>query len=118
MAQPGKCRSCSKPMLWVKTVNNKPIPLDPEPRPDGNIVSGWDGRARFLQRDVRQCKTCGCTETDACPGPEAQGCWWIGENLCSSCDRRVPRRYVSHFATCQFRDRHRKRSVIFPRASR
>ncbi len=118
MAQLGKCRSCNKPVLWVKTVNDKPAPLDPEPRADGNIVPGWDGRARFLRRDVQQCVRCGCTERDGCPGLAGEGCMWVADDLCSSCLKREPRRYVSHFATCEFRDRHRKRSVIFPRASR
>jgi hypothetical protein len=114
MAQLGKCRSCEKPVLWVKTVNGRPMPLDPEPRADGNVVSGSDGRARFLRAGVRQCKTCGCTETDACPG----GCSWIGEHVCSSCLRREPRRYVSHFATCPHRDQHRKPVTVAARASR
>lgn len=118
MAQPGKCRSCLKQVLWVKTVNGKPMPLDPEPRPDGNIVSDFLGRARFLRRGVQQCSRCGCTEADACPGLGGQGCSWVAEDLCSSCVRREPRRYVSHFATCAFRDQHRKRASVAARVSR
>ena len=114
MAQWGKCRSCHQRVLWVKTVNDKPAPLDPEPRPDGNIVAGRDGRARFLKSGVRQCRACGCTETDACPG----GCSWVELDLCSSCVKREPRRYVSHFATCPFASSHKRRVAPAARASR
>jgi hypothetical protein len=118
MAQPGKCRSCDKRILWVKTVNGKPAPLDPEPREDGNVVPGWDGHARFLRSGVRQCRACGCTETDACPGLAGEGCSWVERDLCSSCVGREPRRYVSHFATCPHRDRHRKRAAVAAGVSR
>lgn len=30
---------------------------------------------------ARKCRTCGCTEHNACPG----GCSWVEEDLCSSC---------------------------------
>ncbi len=29
----------------------------------------------------RACRSCGCTEHNACPG----GCWWVEEDLCSAC---------------------------------
>lgn len=32
------CRSCGADVLWAVTSRGKPIPIDPEPRPDGNIV--------------------------------------------------------------------------------
>ena len=28
-----------------------------------------------------QCRMCGCTDERACPG----GCWWVADDLCSSC---------------------------------
>lgn len=119
MAQLGKCRSCSKPVLWVKTVNGKPIPLDQEPRADGNIVPGWDGRARFLRSGVQQCRTCGCIEDDACHLFGGRiGCSWVEPDVCSGCVGREARRYVSHFATCPHRDRHRKRPSAAAGASR
>jgi hypothetical protein len=38
---------------------------------------------------VRACRTCGCSEEDACEG----GCSWVGPNLCSSCiPTKPPRR--------------------------
>lgn len=35
----------------------------------------------------RRCHVCRCTETRACPGR----CWWIGQDLCSSCGIRASR---------------------------
>ena len=32
----------------------------------------------------RRCRMCGCTDSRTCPG----GCWWVGRNLCSSCERK------------------------------
>lgn len=29
----------------------------------------------------RRCRSCGCTQLNACAG----GCWWVAEDLCSSC---------------------------------
>lgn len=36
---------------------------------------------------TRRCHVCKCTDTNACPGR----CWWIGEDLCSSCGIRAAR---------------------------
>ena len=36
---------------------------------------------------IRRCHVCKCTETSACPGR----CWWIGQDLCSSCGPRAAR---------------------------
>jgi hypothetical protein len=36
--QPGKCRSCGAPIWWVETEKCRDIPLNPTPRPDGNMV--------------------------------------------------------------------------------
>jgi hypothetical protein len=33
----GNCRSCEAPIVWAKTANNRRMPLDPEPVPDGNV---------------------------------------------------------------------------------
>lgn len=102
-----KCRSCQKLVRFVHTRAGKWIPLDPDPVPDGSIVSGWDGHPRFLKRDIRQCRVCGCTELDACPDARIAGggCSWVEQDLCSSCVGKEPRRYVSHFATCPDRKR-------------
>lgn len=45
----GKCRGCSAAIAWAKTERGKPIPLDPEPVPDGNIVVTDAGIAHFLR---------------------------------------------------------------------
>lgn len=33
----GKCRSCDAAVVWAETAKRKKIPLDPEPRADGNV---------------------------------------------------------------------------------
>lgn len=38
------CRSCNATIRWERTAAGKPIPLDPEPRPDGNLCIRDDGR--------------------------------------------------------------------------
>lgn len=48
--QRGECRSCRRPILWVRTESGKPMPLDAKPRPDGNVVVRG-GRAVYLSRD-------------------------------------------------------------------
>jgi hypothetical protein len=44
-------------------------------------------RVRWLNGgDLEQtCRVCGCTEANACPG----GCWWVADDLCSRCDRKL-----------------------------
>jgi hypothetical protein len=34
----GYCRTCGAPILWVRTVNGVPIPLDRDPTSTGNVV--------------------------------------------------------------------------------
>ena len=39
------CARCKAPVMWAETERNgKPIPLDPEPVPDGNLGIRDDGR--------------------------------------------------------------------------
>lgn len=38
------CRSCGATIRWERTVNDKPIPLDPEPVEDGNLAIRDDGK--------------------------------------------------------------------------
>lgn len=33
-----RCRSCDAEIIWSRTENNKPIPLDPEPVHGGNVL--------------------------------------------------------------------------------
>jgi hypothetical protein len=30
---------------------------------------------------TQRCRSCGCSNLSACPG----GCWWVEDDLCSSC---------------------------------
>lgn len=44
-------------------------------------------RPSLLKRlGVRHCWVCLCTEARACPGR----CWWVAEDLCSSCAPKPP----------------------------
>jgi len=66
-----ECRSCGAPIRWVTTINDKRIPIDREPDPDGNIYASLvDGEWRAVVR-----------------GPEADPP--AGRHL-----------YRAHFATC------------------
>jgi hypothetical protein len=79
----GHCRSCGAPVRWVRTVNGKTMPLDPDPTPDGNIIAVVEpGGGRVAQV--------------------------IGKD--DLIDESVPR-YKSHFATCPNADQHRKRGT-------
>lgn len=32
------CRSCKAPIVWARTINDKPMPVDAQPAPDGNVL--------------------------------------------------------------------------------
>lgn len=78
------CTSCKAPILWVKTITGKSMPLDAEPlaeRPKkmlGVFVLNDEGLAVGATMDVAR--------------EVAQG-----GNL-----------YVSHFSTCPYADEHRR----------
>lgn len=74
------CSSCGKPMVWVKTVNGKAMPIDAEPVADGNLVLAGDGTVRVLKKGEKGPVGAGV------PGPY----------------------YKSHFATCSHPQHHRK----------
>lgn len=40
-----RCRSCQAPIRFARTKNGKPMPLDPEPDPVGNVVIDANGTA-------------------------------------------------------------------------
>jgi hypothetical protein len=44
------CRHCGAPVRWVTTAKRgKPMPLDPEPNPEGNVIlRSTDGAAVVL----------------------------------------------------------------------
>lgn len=76
-----RCRSCNARIRWVETQAGKKMPLDAEPRPEGNIVftpeEAEDGRVRVLTGDEQ-----------VAPATRP--------------------RYVSHFATCPDAKKNRK----------
>lgn len=73
-------------MLWVLTTNRKRMPLDPQPRADGNIV--FTGRR----------------ELDA-NGVEAEVVEYLSGGMFDGLDDRP--RFVSHFASCPNAKEHR-----------
>jgi hypothetical protein len=32
------CKGCKAPIVWALTINAKPMPVDPAPAPDGNVL--------------------------------------------------------------------------------
>lgn len=78
------CRSCGAEIIWVLTQKGKRMPIDAEPREDGNI--------EIVKRD---------------PGEPPLVRYLTGsEDTLPGFD--LPDRYVSHFATCPHADQHRK----------
>ena len=50
---------------------------------DEQIITVWralKNKFRFLKE--KQCRVCGCTDFEACPG----GCYWVQDDLCSECN--------------------------------
>lgn len=72
LLRPVSCGTCGRPLLWARTVNNKPIPLDQAPDPEGNQAVYRDGTGGWRTRQLRQ-------------GEEPFG---------------YERRYMPHAATC------------------
>lgn len=50
-------------------------------RINGELWWEWGLPGVPLQKGVRHCRICGCTEKRACEG----GCYWVEYDLCSSC---------------------------------
>ena len=46
-----RCRACQAVIRWAKTENGKPIPMDPDPVPDGNYVVSTQGVAHALKKN-------------------------------------------------------------------
>lgn len=79
----GRCRSCEAPIVWAVTAAGRAMPLDPDPTPDGNVVS--DGRDE--QGRVQVIVFAKPADVPA--------------------DR--PLRYASHFVSCPDADQHRRK---------
>lgn len=66
------CWSCGKPIKWGITAAGKPIPLDPDPVPNGNLAigPGDPAKVRVLLDDeepVRASEWRGVTHFVTCP---------------------------------------------------
>lgn len=46
----GACRSCGSQVLWARTVNDKPMPLNPEPCEYGGNIVLENGVARVIKK--------------------------------------------------------------------
>jgi hypothetical protein len=46
-----RCRACKRVIRWAKTENRRPIPVDPDPVPDGNLVITAQGIAHVLRKN-------------------------------------------------------------------
>lgn len=80
MPNESRCTSCSAKILWVNSATSgRPMPLNAEPRANGNIVI-IDGVGHVIGDDLMV--------SDTYDGP----------------------RYVSHFSTCPWAEKHRKRN--------
>lgn len=87
--RPPTCRACKAPLIWAVTAaNGKPIPVDPEPRDDGNLELG----RRVPLKGGGSALLATVIDLDQLPLFELE----------------TPPRYVSHFATCPDADRFRK----------
>ena len=73
------CRTCEAAIVWARTASGKRVPLDAEPREDGNVYVDDNGVAVYLTRD----------ELERFPPPAES-------------------RFVSHFATCPHAEEHRR----------
>ena len=50
--RPRTCSACHQPVKWALTVNNKWIPLDPGPNPDGNQAVHFDHTSTLRTRQL------------------------------------------------------------------
>lgn len=84
MTKTATCRSCGAPILWTATPAGNSIPLDAEPRADGNVRLGWVG---------------GVEVAIVLNDPAERAAGQIAGPM-----------FVSHFATCPDADSWRKRT--------
>lgn len=53
MTTPATCKSCRKPIRWVRMNGTRSMPVDALPAADGNVLVLADGKARVLRADER-----------------------------------------------------------------
>jgi hypothetical protein len=80
-----RCRSCQAPVIWAVSASGRPMPLDPDPRPDGTLI---------------------LIETDP-PTALRVG---DGSKEAQTAARRQQPRYAAHFASCPDAAKWRRRS--------
>lgn len=44
------CSACGAPIVFARSANDRPIPLNAEPDPNGNIWVSADGRAHYRSK--------------------------------------------------------------------
>lgn len=81
-----KCKSCGAEIMWIQTVNGKPMPCDPKPIP---FVEDKTGSLTLVTKDGRVVRAKADASSDE-----------FG--------------YVSHFATCPNANQHRKKTKAMP----
>lgn len=80
-----ECRSCGEPIIWAKVwITGTPIPIDPDPVPNGNIVM----RSRRPYVEV------------------------ASTNQIKDAKKAGLDLYVSHFVTCKDGDKWRRQRPI------
>jgi hypothetical protein len=94
----GKCRSCDRPVIWAKTMDDKSVPLDADPE------SGWPAAHPGTSNRGRVCRV----NPDGSPWeaparrpdrPEPLGTLHV-EMLKAGDDPGGRPVWISHFATC------------------
>lgn len=78
--------------------------IETQPLPGAGAVAKRELMEDILQNiGSRTCRSCGCSDVDACVVVEAparawnqpgQPCWWVEDNLCSACTDRVDPRLI------------------------
>jgi hypothetical protein len=68
LAGRGACQSCNAPVVWVRIgKQGSPMPLDPLPRPDGNVIRTGPETVRVLREDETTDQPCYRSHFDDCP---------------------------------------------------
>lgn len=90
-----RCDACGQPIVWATTERGRRIPLDPEPRPDGNVelicVHGVDVARVVTAVREQELEQQAVAAIRAGREPEL-------------------RLHMSHFATCPSADTFRRRA--------
>lgn len=91
------CRSCNAPIRWATTERERSIPIDPDPRPDGNIEL-VEEHHRTIARVLTAARRAELEQAILAANRDGQT---FPLNL-----------HVSHFTTCPKAAAHRRRHGI------